>query len=62
MMCYKDKTFCPYEECVKHSPEHCNRVLTDYDLKQVKVGKWLIAYYTDKPECYFSGKGLNGRG
>ena len=60
MLSYRDRTYCDFTECVKHSPEFCNRVLTDYDLKYIMEGKYLVCFYIDKPDCYFSGKGMYG--
>ncbi|GAG05049.1 unnamed protein product [marine sediment metagenome] len=54
MMCYKDRTFCPFTECT--DSDKCRVALT----QQVKAdaARWWgsddapIATYLEKPECY----------
>ena len=53
MMCYRDRTWCPFwEEC--KDGQGCDRAMTD----KVKADaeKWMknapICQYVDKPECY----------
>jgi hypothetical protein len=55
MICYRDRTFCPfYDEC-KHG-ETCPAALTPKVKEDAE--KWWgkpdapIAYYVDKPECF----------
>jgi len=54
MMCYWDKTFCPFKECEKF--DKCSIALTKEIIKQ--AGKWWgegeapISKYADKPECF----------
>lgn len=57
MMCYKDRTFCPfYNECDKGKT--CGRALTPKVWKEAKI--WWgnendippINVYTNKPECF----------
>jgi len=58
MMCFADKTFCPFLECKNTA---CNRRLT----AEVKAAakRWFgsddapISYYAEKPDC-FEGGGL----
>ena len=55
MLCYKDRTYCEFEDCKNFGPA-CNRSLT----KKVHQAaeKWWgnpnppIAVFLDKPECY----------
>lgn len=55
MICYKDKTFCPfYETCAKQS--NCSRPLTT-DVKARAHNWWgndnaPIAVFTEKPQCH----------
>ncbi len=54
MICYRDRTFCPFDTC-KHF-ETCKIALTEQVKKDAK--KWWgkdnppIAEYVDKPNCY----------
>ena len=58
MICYKDRTFCPFEGC-KHF-YICKEALTE-EVKQ-KAYKWWgtedapISRMTDKPNCYQEAK------
>ena len=52
MMTYKDKTWCMYDKCINHYPSKCEKVLTDYNLKELKEGKYLISTYASKPDCF----------
>ena len=54
-MCYRDMTFCPYnDDC--HSGKDCPRALTDEVWKQAEM--WWgskdapIAIFTEKPWCF----------
>jgi len=54
MMCYRDKTWCPFSECNKFNK--CDRALTEEVLKDAKT--WWgsdgvpICQYVDKPDCF----------
>ena len=54
MMCYKDMTFCPYDECANFNS--CVRALTD--LVQAKARAWWgstdapICIYGEQPDCF----------
>ena len=56
MICYKDKTFCPFNDCTQFYK--CPDALT----KKVKedAERWMknapIAHYTNKPDCYLEAK------
>jgi hypothetical protein len=49
MMCYRDKTFCPFVKC---SDKSCHRVLTKKIIKDAKEFGLPICRYVDKPDCY----------
>ena len=53
MMCYKDRTFCPFFDTCRYGNE-CDRALTEnvkYDAE-----KWMknapICQFVEKPECW----------
>lgn len=56
MMCYRDKTFCKYNECLNW--DNCDRALTD----EVQAGadKWWgekdapVCLFAEHPECFKS--------
>jgi hypothetical protein len=58
MICYKDKTWCTYTECIKS--KICKSFLTKEE--ELKADNWWkefkskdiapIARYTTKPKCY----------
>lgn len=52
MMTYKDKTWCTYDNCTKHFPSKCDKVLTDYDLKNIREGDFLLSVFGERPECF----------
>lgn len=55
MICYKDKTFCPfYKECLKG--QECDRALTE-GVKESAKAWWgtedaPISMFMDKPDCF----------
>ena len=59
MFCYRDMTFCSFDDC-KHwgrqeeDPDNCFRSLTDKVRKNAE--KWMknppICEYANKPECF----------
>jgi len=49
MICYKDKTFCPYFILCKNS---CDRALTIDVKEEAKKSNLPIAVFTDFPECF----------
>ena len=51
MMCYKDKTFCPYYLVCKNG-HTCHRALTPEIRQQAEKEGLPIARYTDFPDCY----------
>jgi hypothetical protein len=54
MICYKDKTFCPFEDCINF--DTCDRALSDEVILDAIL--WWgcsdapVLRYNDKPECY----------
>ena len=61
MLCYRDRTFCPfYEDCTRAS--ECDRPLTDKVKDAAKAwwdgceGEPPIATYVEKPECHSDNK------
>ena len=53
MLCYKDKTFCGFQECRDFCK--CDRALTKWVKKQAKA--WMgedapICQFAEKPECF----------
>lgn len=59
MMCWKDRTFCNFDDCDEWNT--CNRAFTNE--KQVAAGEWWkrgggkaedapVCFYADKPQCY----------
>ena len=59
MMCYRDMTFCSYDDCKLF--KKCDRALTDKVLEDAH--KWWgttdapIAYYGEKPDCWEEKRG-----
>lgn len=58
MLCYKDMTFCQYEECKKY--KKCYRAMTE-DVKKAAIDWWgdgeeRICYFAEKPECFVEGE------
>ena len=55
MICYKDKTFCPFYKACKESKQ-CGRALTDDVIKAAHA--WWgsdeapICVYGEKPDCF----------
>ena len=59
MICYLDKTFCPfYEDCNKAS--QCDRPLTEAVILDAFAYGLPTAQYTTKPECH-EKKEIDGR-
>lgn len=52
MITYKDKTFCLFSDCYKFFPSKCERVLTDYDLRNLRDGNYMLSSFAEKPECF----------
>lgn len=52
MITYKDRTWCTFDACALHYPSKCARVMTDYDLKAIKEGDYLVSTFLEKPACY----------
>jgi hypothetical protein len=51
MMCYRDRTFCPFHTtCV--CGEVCTKALTDDVVTKALKANLLISQYLDKPHCY----------
>lgn len=51
MLCYKDKTFCPfYKECAKG--EGCSRALTQEVIDAACDFNLLISRFLDRPGCF----------
>lgn len=51
MLCYKDKTFCPYFKSCKHG-SNCDRALTDEVLDKIEESGLYYAQFGSEPECY----------
>ena len=51
MLCYKDRTFCPYWKNCSHG-DTCVRALTDEVLEDAKRICLAIAQYGDEPKCF----------
>lgn len=51
MICYKDKTFCPFKEC-KNFGKNCDRSLTEKIKKQADKFGLPICQFTEKPSCF----------
>lgn len=51
MLCYKDKTFCPYCEDCKEGLG-CHRALTHEVKKQAEYTGLPISQFAEKPDCY----------
>ena len=54
MQCFKDKTFCPFNQCLDFT--RCDRALTAN--VKAEAAKWMkepsIAYFSVGPECFRS--------
>ena len=58
MFCYKDKTFCKFDDC--KTWKKCNRAFTKTEQKAAQKwwGKWgktsgaPVCFFVDKPECF----------
>ena len=51
MICYKDKTFCPFWETCLHGTE-CDRALTEEVKKAAKDFGLPTALFATPPRCY----------
>lgn len=51
MICYKDRTFCPFYKTCK-SGNDCERALTDQIIAEAVRFDMLISRFSEKPECY----------
>jgi len=55
MLCYKDRTYCPFDKCAKF--EECHRALAE----DVAVGSALtglpICQFAEEPECFEKADG-----
>ncbi len=49
MMCYQDRTFCPFL-CCAH--EGCERRLTGEIRRRASKAGMLISQFCEKPDCY----------
>jgi hypothetical protein len=62
MMCYKDKTWCPYGKACVDSKE-CDKNFTKEE--KIKAVKWWgnehfpITFYSKLPKCFNDGKACN---
>ena len=48
MLCYRDRTFCKYVECIND----CERKLTDEIIKKAEKLGLPISQFARRPECY----------
>ena len=51
MLCYMDKTFCPFFQSCTHGTE-CDRALTSDILIKAAHADLLISQYMSEPKCY----------
>ena len=57
MMCYRDRTFCPFSNTCSDSKKGCYRALTKEDEKSAERQGLPISLFTEKPTCYKENKG-----
>lgn len=50
MICYRDRTYCDYNECKKFSK--CDRALTVGVLDKAKSINLPVCKFIDKPKCF----------
>jgi hypothetical protein len=51
MLCYKDRTFCPFwKECLNGN--NCPDALTEYHIEKAKELNLYISKNLEKPDCY----------
>lgn len=56
MLCYKDKTFCPFWESCQNA-EDCPDKLTEEVLRDAsQVGLFVMQYIAPPKQCYVEGK------
>jgi hypothetical protein len=53
MLCYQDKTFCPYLDCIH---KDCERRLTLKIRREAKKADYLICQFLKVPSCYAEKK------
>lgn len=54
MLCYRDRTFCPYyRECAKGSD--CTAALTPEIEEAARRSGLLLASFLERPECFVAG-------
>lgn len=56
MICYKDRTWCPYHTCKNFGPP-CDRSLTRDVKREAMKFKLPIAVYCEPPDCFESKDG-----
>lgn len=52
MLCYKDKTFCNFKDCKKHTKEQCDRVPSELELQYSKDLGIPMCWFYDRPPCF----------
>jgi len=50
VMCYKDRTFCPFSKCEKFGT--CDRALTEEVGKEAQRLGLFISSWASEPDCY----------
>lgn len=61
MFCYRDRTFCKFNKCIKFSNKKCTRAFTKQ--RQEKAESWWtsgggsidempVCFFVDKPKCF----------
>jgi len=57
MICYRDKTFCPFwKDC--ESGEKCKIKFTEQIEKDAEEFGLPVMVYTEKPECFIKKEGI----
>ena len=51
MLCYKDKTFCPFHQYCAHG-DTCERALTDEVKEGAKKAGLYISSWCEEPKCF----------
>lgn len=52
MFCYKDMTWCEFNDCKFFDPSKCSRVMNEYHKETVKTNNIPVCLFLDKPECF----------
>ena len=53
MICYKDKTFCPFwRDCAEYIQGGCHRAMTPGVVRDAKYHGLPMSQFTKKPSCF----------